>query len=148
MVKSSSSNALQRPAGKMKRPAASVTKRPAAAKPAAKGKAKPAAAPVRPPSTTSEDSNAPIPFPERYLGLPVPDVFPGFLAEVPFDHSPSQEACEEAPYGWLRDWDFLSLEQRVYVLHHPEGGIFPLGEGIVRFANPDIPIALPDGSLH
>ena len=44
MVKASSSQALQRPAGKMKRPAASVMKKPAAAKPATKGKAKPAAA--------------------------------------------------------------------------------------------------------
>lgn len=147
MVKASSSQALQRPAGKMKRPAASVMKKPAAAKPATKGKAKPAAA-VCPPSTSEEDEYAPIPFPERYLDMPVPDEFPGFLTEVSFDHSPSQEACEEAPNGWLRDWDFLTIEQRVYILHHPENGIFPFAEGIVRFANPDVPIALPDGSLN
>lgn len=141
MVKSSSSKALKKPAGKMKRPAASVMKKPS------KGEAKPAAA-VDLPSTSGEDEYAQVPFPERYLGLPVPDEFPGFLSEVPFDHSPSQEACQEAPHGWLRDWDFLTIEQRVYILHNPDSGIFPFAEGIVRFANPDVAIALPDGSLN
>ena len=149
MVKSSSSQAMKRPAGSVKRPAASVKQKPS------KGRnAKPAAA-VSHPSTECQNENtseeaeyAPVPFPQRYLGMPVPDEFPGYLSEAPFDYSPTQEAHEEAPHGWLRDWDFLTIEQRVFILHHPDNGIFPLGQGIVRFANPDIAIALPNGSLN
>ena len=121
----------------MKRPAASAMKKPS------KGQAKPAAA-VGLSSTSEGDEYAQVPFPERYLGLMNSQAF--WVKSLLIIPHP-REACEEAPHGWLRDWDFLTIEQRVFVLHNPESGIFPFAEGIVRFANPDAAIALPDGSI-
>ncbi len=55
------------------------------------------------------------------LMVHVPDFFPGCLPDVPDNHAPSQDALENAPCGWLREWDFLTQPQRVYLINRPDG---------------------------
>ena len=55
------------------------------------------------------------------LMVHVPDLFPGFLPDVPDNHEPSQDALENAPCGWLREWGFLTQPQRVYLINRPDG---------------------------
>ena len=52
------------------------------------------------------------------MSFPVPD-------ELLLDqHEPSEDAKQNAPEGWLIEWDFMTEEQRQSVINHPDG-IFP-----------------------
>ena len=55
----------------------------------------------------------------------VPDFFPGCIPHVPENHQPSQDAQENAPCGWLPEWDFLTQPQRVFLINRGADGIFP-----------------------
>lgn len=55
----------------------------------------------------------------------VPDFFPGCIPAVPENHEPSQDAQENAPCGWLPEWDFLTQPQRIFLINRGPDGIFP-----------------------
>ena len=54
---------------------------------------------------------------------PLPDEpFPGCVPDSSFmeDYNPSDEAAAIAPLGWFLEWDFLTEEQKKWLLDHPE----------------------------
>ena len=121
----------------MKRPASSsaqkkIVKKPAQKQPS-KGLAKKPS--MRPVHKEEEKVDSPVHNVEEKVDSPAQDArgegvglffFPGFLPEEPDDmYSPSDEAKDKAPCGWLRIWDFLTEEQK-NLTNHPgaSDGIF------------------------
>lgn len=72
------------------------------------------------PQEVADQSNAHVQE-QCLLMVHVPDFFPGCLPDVPEDHVPSIDAYENAPCGWLREWDFLTQPQRVFLINRPDG---------------------------
>ena len=47
------------------------------------------------------------------------DPFPGYVPDAPETHEPSEQAMNDAPEGWLLEWDFLTPEQRQWIHRNP-----------------------------
>lgn len=47
------------------------------------------------------------------------DPFPGYVPNPPETYEPSDQAINDAPEGWVLEWDFLTREQREWILRNP-----------------------------
>ena len=121
-------SAIKKPS--MKKPAATLKpfKKPAAAaalkKPATIGAGEEPAGPESMMEAVEEGAPA---FPLELQVVEVPEECEDEMPIVDWECSPSQQARDEAPPGWLMEWDFMTRRQQLYIPHNPEGGVFRAG---------------------
>ena len=68
--------------------------------------------PSKKPSASMVDTPDPLP---KYKD----DPFPGYVPDPPETYEPSAQAVNDAPEGWLLEWDFLTPEQRGWIIRNP-----------------------------